>query len=108
MMNEENACMKAKMPPQQITGSVRADSSSCVEESRVIKAPIAKVWASVRGLQNLNKFWPAVQASVLDSGAASDQVGSVQKVTFKDATVQKFKVCILFIHSYSIHIYIYI
>lgn len=68
------------------------ESSSCVEESRVIAAPIAKVWATVRGLDQLKSFWPAVQESVLESGLAADQVGSVQKVTFKDGTVQKFKV----------------
>ncbi|KAJ1915478.1 hypothetical protein H4219_004296 [Mycoemilia scoparia] len=66
-----------------------ASSSSKVTVSRVVKAPIDKVWDAIAELDFT--FWSLVERSDL-VGRSPGEIGSIRKVTFKDKTVQKYKV----------------
>ncbi|KAJ1958336.1 hypothetical protein GGI12_004761 [Dipsacomyces acuminosporus] len=56
-------------------------------ESRVIKAPIDNVWDALCS-QDF-KFWSIVKS--VEHSASASEVGSTRKVTFKDGTVQEFR-----------------
>ncbi|KAL7750599.1 hypothetical protein RI367_003941 [Sorochytrium milnesiophthora] len=58
-------------------------------ESAVVKAPIEQVWAKTRDATF--KFWSIVSKVDIEDGLKAAEVGSVRKVTFKDGTVQRFK-----------------
>src|SRR6266566_4556165 len=54
-----------------------------VSETVEIKAPIDKVWATVRDFDSLNKWHPGFASDELVSGG-NGQVGAVRKLTIKD------------------------
>jgi hypothetical protein len=58
-----------------------------VYESRVIQAPIDKVWEKIRSLDL--SLWLDTVNKVELTGAAGE-VGSLRRVTFKDGTLQVF------------------
>ncbi|KAJ3226143.1 hypothetical protein HK099_005496 [Clydaea vesicula] len=60
-------------------------SSSRNQESTIVAAP---VWDLIRSLEF--KWWTQVTTAKVEGTAA--EVGSLRTVTFKDGTVQKFKV----------------
>ncbi|KAJ3079872.1 hypothetical protein HK102_003462 [Quaeritorhiza haematococci] len=59
-----------------------------VQESRVFNKSLESVWKHVRPL--VFDFWKAVVKTEVEGQV--DQVGSLRKVTFKDGTIQKFRV----------------
>ncbi|KAJ1672197.1 hypothetical protein EV182_007255 [Spiromyces aspiralis] len=63
-------------------------SASKGTASRVLNAPIDKVWDAVCELDF--SFWRLVQKS--ETLGDGDKVGNVHRVVFKDGTVQKYKV----------------
>ncbi|KAJ9061522.1 hypothetical protein DSO57_1010854 [Entomophthora muscae] len=60
-----------------------------VTQSRVIYAPIAKVWATLRSCDF--KFWKLVDKVELKNGSDSE-VGASRIVHFKDGMKQEFKI----------------
>ncbi|KAJ2259164.1 hypothetical protein GGI13_000120 [Coemansia sp. RSA 455] len=56
-------------------------------ESRVINAPLEKVWAAVSA-QDF-KFWSLVKST--EQTTSSSEVGSSRDVTFNDGTVQTYR-----------------
>src|ERR1700675_4149473 len=54
-----------------------------VTETVEIKAPIDKVWATVRDFDSLNKWHPGFASDELVSGS-NNKVGAVRKLTIKD------------------------
>ncbi|KAJ1852429.1 hypothetical protein GGH12_005464, partial [Coemansia sp. RSA 1822] len=56
-------------------------------ESRVIKAPVAKVWSALK--KQDFEFWSLVKSVELSSSAS--EVGSIRTTTFADGTVQKHR-----------------
>ncbi|KAI8323456.1 Bet v1-like protein [Martensiomyces pterosporus] len=56
-------------------------------ESRVIKAPVEKVWDALRS-QDF-KFWSIVKS--VEQPASATEVGSTRKVAFNDGTVQQYR-----------------
>ncbi|KAJ1927172.1 hypothetical protein FBU59_007245 [Linderina macrospora] len=61
--------------------------SSQNTESRVINAPVQKVWAALRA-QDF-KFWSLVKT--VEQTASATEVGSTRQVTFTDGTVQHYR-----------------
>ncbi|KAJ1880667.1 hypothetical protein H4R99_002485 [Coemansia sp. RSA 1722] len=57
-------------------------------ESRVIKAPLAKVWAIISALDFA--FWSLVKS--VESTSGSQIVGSTRTVTFNDGTTQVYRI----------------
>jgi mxaD protein len=57
-----------------------------VVETVEVKAPLDKVWATVKDFDSLNKWHPAVASDELVSGA-NGKVGAVRKLTIKDGPV---------------------
>ncbi len=55
-----------------------------VSRSTVIDAPIDAVWAVVRDFNSHADWHPAIAASVIENGEASDQVGCVRAFSLKD------------------------
>ena len=49
--------------------------------SAVIPAPVEQVWALIRDYNGLDGWHPAIEASVLDSGASAAEVGAVRRLT---------------------------
>ncbi|PVU88793.1 hypothetical protein BB561_005688 [Smittium simulii] len=64
-------------------------SSSKSYASTVINAPLSAVWNKTKDLDF--SFWSAVQSCTLEANSPQE-VGGCRKVTFKDGTVQTFRV----------------
>ncbi|KAI9297007.1 Bet v1-like protein [Neoconidiobolus thromboides FSU 785] len=69
-----------------------------VFESRVIQAPLDKVWKSIRNLEF--PFWKLVDNVDLQKNESG--VGNSRKVQFKDGTVQEFRVLELSDYNYTV------
>ena len=69
-------------------GSVWADPPKPlhVVETVQIKAPVDKVWATVKDFDSLNKWHPGFSNDQLVSGT-NNTVGAVRKLTIKDGPV---------------------
>ncbi len=79
-------------------------SASRITESCVVPAPIHKVWQALRSVTF--EFWSAVQSVKVEGSVDqskltsrfhfsviySSAVGSIRTVTFKDGTVQKYRI----------------
>ncbi|KAJ2844034.1 hypothetical protein J3B02_005089 [Coemansia erecta] len=57
-------------------------------ESRVIKAPLGKVWAIIKTMNF--SFWSLVKS--VESSSSSQQIGSTHTATFTDGTTQVYRV----------------
>ncbi|KAF2862917.1 Bet v1-like protein [Piedraia hortae CBS 480.64] len=68
--------------------STAIPTSTSVEVSTVIRAPLSHVWHLIK-LQEFNKFWSALSQSEFVKGASDDT--DVVKWTFKDGTVLEVK-----------------
>jgi len=55
-----------------------------VVRSTVIDAPIERVWAVLRDFNSHDQWHPAIEASHIEGGERSDQVGCVRSFTLKD------------------------
>ena len=55
-----------------------------VVRSTIIDAPIERVWAVLRDFNSHDRWHPAVEASRIEGGERSDQVGCVRNFTLKD------------------------
>ena len=55
-----------------------------VVRSTVIDAPIERVWAVLRDFNSHDRWHPAIEASHIEGGERSDQVGCVRSFTLKD------------------------
>lgn len=67
------------------SGAVNADPPKALKvvETVRIKAPVDKVWATIKDFDSLNKWHPGFSNDKLESGA-NGKVGSVRKLTIKD------------------------
>jgi NADPH:quinone reductase-like Zn-dependent oxidoreductase len=55
-----------------------------VTRSAIIDAPLEQVWAVLRDFNSHDRWHPAVEKSVIEDGAPSDEVGCVRSFTLKD------------------------
>ncbi|KAJ1833500.1 hypothetical protein LPJ63_002701 [Coemansia sp. RSA 2711] len=67
-------------------------------ESRVIKAPVAKVWAALK--KQDFAFWSLVKS--VELSASPCEVGGIRTTTFTDGTVQKHRLLELSDIGYSL------
>ena len=58
-----------------------------IRESAVIEAPVAEVWAILRDFEGHHRWHPAIAASAMEDGAATDQVGGVRRFSLPDGGV---------------------
>jgi len=68
--------------------SNRIPTSTSVEESAVIKAPLSHVWHHIK-LQDFSNFWGALKSSEYVKGASEET--DIVKWTFKDGHVLEVK-----------------
>lgn len=66
-----------------------------ISVSRVIDAPIDKVWAIVRDFNSLPQWHPRMVESEIENGLASDQVGCVRKFKLASGPVLREKLVAL-------------
>jgi hypothetical protein len=57
--------------------------------SDVIDAPIERVWEVMRDFNDMPSYHPAIKASVIEGGGASDQVGCVRRLTLGEGFVRE-------------------
>lgn len=69
--------------------SIRIPGSTRVYESRVVHAPVDRVWEAVRPL---TFGWLKTVKEVKVQEGSEAQVGSHRRVTYKDSAVQTYKV----------------
>ena len=55
-----------------------------VTRSAIIDAPIERVWEVLRDFNSHDRWHPAIEASHIEGGERSDQVGCVRNFTLKD------------------------
>ena len=55
-----------------------------IRRSTLIEAPIESVWAILRDFNGHERWHPAVAASVIEDGAAGDQIGAVRNFRLAD------------------------
>ncbi|MEI9983152.1 MAG: SRPBCC family protein [Aliidongia sp.] len=71
--------------------------------STVLDAPIDRVWQKIRDFNGLTGWVPAIAASEIDGGEASDRIGIVRTLTLGDGGKIKERLLALddFTHSVS-------
>ena len=61
--------------------------------SDVIDRPIDKVWSIMRGFNDMPSYHPGIQASLIEDGLPSDQVGCVRRLTLGEGFVRERLLC---------------
>ena len=57
-----------------------------VERSTVVEAPVGRVWEVLRDFNGHDRWHPAVEESVIERGAPSDEVGCVRRFRLTDGS----------------------